>query len=49
MNKAENQKIASELGLGPVQIDTVENTGFSSKIVWMGLAITYGDYIETLD
>ena len=49
MNKAENQKIASELGLGPVQIDTVENTGFSSKIVWMGLAITYGDYIATLD
>ncbi|MGN0739402.1 MAG: GldG family protein [Treponema sp.] len=49
MSKTENQKIASELGLGPVQIDTVESTGFSSKIAWMGLAITYGDYIATLD
>lgn len=49
MRKPENKKIASEFGLGPVQIDTLESTGFSSKIAWMGLAITYGDYIATLD
>lgn len=49
MNKPENQKIANDFGLGPVQIDTVETSGFSSKIAWMGVAITYGDYIATID
>lgn len=49
MNNPQHQKIASEFGLGPVQIETVETTQISSKIAWMGLAITYGDYIATLD
>lgn len=49
MNNPQHQKIASEFGLGPVQIETVETTQISSKIAWMGLAITYGDYIATID
>lgn len=49
MTKEENQRIASELGLNPVQIDILETQGFSSKIAWMGIAITYGDYIAALD
>ena len=49
MSKEENQRIAESYGLGPVQIDTVEAAGFSSKLVWMGLAITFGDYIATVD
>lgn len=49
MSKEENQRIASELGLNPVQIDILETQGFSSKIAWMGVAITYGDYIAALD
>lgn len=49
MSKEENQRIAQEYGLSPVQIDTVETAGFSSKIAWMGIAITYGDYIASID
>lgn len=49
MSKEQNQRIAQEYGLSPVQVDTVETAGFSSKIAWMGLAITYGDYIAAID
>lgn len=49
MSKDENQQIAYDFGLSPVQVDTVETTGFSSKIAWMGIAITYGDYIAVVD
>lgn len=49
MSKEQNQRIAQEYGLSPVQVDTLENTGFTSKIAWMGIAITYGDYIASID
>ena len=49
MSKQENQEQAHNLGIYPVQIDQVETSGFSSKIAWMGLAITYGDYIAAID
>ena len=49
MSKQENQEQAHNLGIYPVQIDQVETSGFSSKIAWMGIAITYGDYIAAID
>ena len=49
MSSQENQQMASDFGLGSVQIDNIETTGFSSKIAWMGLVITYGDYIATIN
>ncbi|MBP5403244.1 MAG: GldG family protein [Treponema sp.] len=49
MSKEENQQQAQSLGIYPVQIDQVETSGFSSKIAWMGVAITYGDYIAAID
>lgn len=49
MSKQEHQKIASEFGLGPVQINKIETTQTSSQLAWMGIVITYGDYIATLD
>lgn len=49
MKKAENQKIATSYGLRQVQIQQVKNSEIGVKQVWMGLAITYGDSIETID
>lgn len=49
MSKEQNQRIAQEYGLSPVQVDTLETAGFTSKIAWMGVAITYGDYIAAID
>lgn len=49
MSKEQNQRIAQEYGLSPVQVDTLETAGFTSKIAWMGIAITYGDYIAAID
>ena len=49
MKKQENQRIASGYGLRQVQIQQVKNSEVGVKQVWMGLAITYGDSIETID
>lgn len=49
MKKAENQKIASGYGLRQIQIQQVKNSEVGVKQVWMGIAITYGDSIETID
>lgn len=49
MKKAENQRIASGYGLRQVQIQQIKNSEVGVKQVWMGLAITYGDAIETID
>lgn len=49
MNKAENQKIATGYGLHQIQIQEVKNNEVGFKQVWMSVAITYGDSIETLD
>lgn len=49
MSKQEHQQIAQEFGLGPVQINTIDTTQTSSQLAWMGIVITYGDYIATLD
>lgn len=49
MDKEENQIIAQEFGLGPVQIDNIGTSEISTKIAWMGIIITYGDYIAKID
>lgn len=49
MDKEENQIIAQEFGLGPVQIDNIGTSEISTRIAWMGIIITYGDYIAKLD
>lgn len=49
MNSEENQHIAQSFGISPVQIDKVDTTELSSRIAWMGIAITYGDCITSID
>lgn len=49
MKKQENQKIAQQYGLRQIQIQQVKNSEVGVKQVWMGLVITYGDTIETMD
>lgn len=49
MGKEGNQRIATSYGLRQVQVQEVKNNEVKLKQVWMGLAISYGDAIETLD
>lgn len=49
MKKAENLELASDCGLSQIQIQEVKNNEVGFKQVYMGLVITYGDTIETID
>ncbi len=49
MSKQENIDLARDLGLQQIQIQEVKNNEVGFKQGYMGLAITYGDNIETLN
>jgi ABC-type uncharacterized transport system involved in gliding motility auxiliary subunit len=49
MDKKENQQLASDYGIGQVQIQQLSNNEVGIKEVWMGLAIVYQDSIKALD
>ena len=49
MSKPENVSLARSIGLNQIQIQEVKNNEVGFKQGYMGLAITYGDSIETLD
>lgn len=49
MDDPENQAMARDYRLNQVQIQEVKDNEVGFKNVWMGLALTYADRIETLD
>ncbi|MEN6499569.1 MAG: Gldg family protein [Rectinema sp.] len=49
MDKPENQQLASDYGVGQVQIQQLSNNEVGIKEVWMGLAIVYQDSIKVFD
>ena len=49
MEKQENQDIAQSYGLRMIQVQEVKDNEVGVKNAWMGLALVYGDRIETLD
>ncbi|MCQ2578589.1 MAG: Gldg family protein [Treponema sp.] len=49
MEKAENRALASDFGLGQVQIQEIKNNEVGFKQVYMGIVISYGDSVELLD
>ncbi|MCI1209914.1 MAG: GldG family protein [Treponema sp.] len=49
MDKTESSTTASGYGLRQIQIQQVANNEVGFKNVWMGIAVVYGDRIETLD
>ena len=49
MDDPENQAMARDYRLNQVQIQEVKDNEVGFKNVWMGIALTYADRIETLD
>lgn len=49
MSKEENIDLARDCGLNQIQIQEVKNNEVGFKQAFMGIVITYGDTIETLD
>ena len=49
MNNKENANLARDLGLQQIQIQEVKNNEVGFKQAYMGLVITYGDNIETIN
>jgi len=49
VEKSENQEIAQSYGLKMIQVQEVKDNEVGVKNAWMGLALVYGDRIETLD
>lgn len=49
LSKEENLAMASDYGLSQIQIQEIKNNEVGFKQVYMGLVLSYGDSIETLD
>ena len=49
MNKEENQRLASSLGIQQLQIREIKNNEVGFKNVFMGMAISYSDQTEILN
>lgn len=49
LSKEENLEMASDYGLSQIQIQEIKNNEVGFKQVYMGLVLSYGDSIETLD
>ena len=49
MSKEESLAMASDYGLSQIQIQEIKNNEVGFKQVYMGLVLSYGDSIETLD
>lgn len=49
LSKEESLAIASDYGLSQIQIQEIKNNEVGFKQVYMGLVLSYGDSIETLD
>ena len=49
LSKEESLEMASDYGLSQIQIQEIKNNEVGFKQVYMGLVLSYGDSIETLD
>lgn len=49
MNNPDNETKASEYGLRRIQIQELKNNEVGFKQVWMGMALTYGEAVQTID
>jgi hypothetical protein len=49
LSKEESLAMASDYGLSQIQIQEIKNNEVGFKQVYMGLVLSYGDSIETLD
>ena len=49
MEEPESKSRAQDYGLRPVQIQEIKSDQFQSRNAFMGLALVYGDAIETID
>jgi len=48
MENEESKDLAQSLGISPVQIQEIKSDQLSARSVYMGLAVIYGDLIETI-
>lgn len=49
MNNKQNETLATQFGLRRAQIQELKNNEVGFRQVWMGLAISYSDSIQTID